>query len=903
MLDLSRVPVFAACRDIRHVIGAGHCRHRLLVTCAFILLLGFGVSSVQADEGVDGSWTGAINIMGQKLGIKAHFKTSAGALSITLDIPQQGATGLPMQNVSYSHPKIHFEIPGASVASFDGTVDGNSISGDFLQSGKKGTFTLQRTGADARVDAKPGVAAADTPQAPIAQEGASTSLEEVIVTAQKREQSLGEIPMSITVLGGTLLERQQAFDFEDMTALIPGFSIVSSTPGVTRITLRGINTGGVASTVGVYFDEVPFGSSTALANGAVLSGDFDTFDMNRVEVLRGPQGTLYGASSMGGVIKYVPNQPDIYVFEGSAKIGLEDIKDGGIGYNATGYVNVPLSETFALRASAFYREREGYVDTIGGNPLPSLTQPGVNIIDGTMVEKGINANETSGGRLQALFQPNDDLSINLTAMFQSIDADDATLQLADADTLKPLYPNPVLDRYQDAFNTTSYDVYSANINWKFSDWASLESITGYGEFEQKTRSDADVAANVTGGPPLSSLVSLILGMPVGIVQEQVTSTDKFTQEFRLISAESNNFEWLAGLYYTDEDSQIYQNLPALVANTETPVAGLAPTATVYLNSTYEEIAAFGNATWFVTDRFEMSFGARQSKNDQNVSQTVEGFLVGVPPGVVVATGGKSSESPFTWSFSPRYELDENSSLYFRVATGFRPGGPNVLPPGVPDSVPAQYDADSLTNYELGYKMGTADGRFALEVAAFYIDWEDIQLTAVVENFGVNVNGGTAISKGVEFSSSFAATDALTFAFNGAYTDAYLTAEAGAAGEDGDPLSYVPEWSFGLSGEYEWNLSSGSTAYFGGTLGYMGDRPIGRFLPSSNGEIQYLGDYATLFLHAGFDTGKWFYEIYAKNITDENAVQAVGTGNIAWTGNVEIGFLQPRTIGATAGIRF
>jgi len=736
----------------------------------------------------------------------------------------------------------------------------------------------------------------------IAQEDEARALEEVVVTAQKREQALEKIPMSITVLGGNLLERQQAFDFEDMVALIPGFSITGSTPGVTRITLRGTNTGGVASTVGVYFDEVPFGSSTALANGAIVSGDFDTFDLNRVEVLRGPQGTLYGASSLGGVIKYVPNKPNTEEFEGSAKVGLEDVKGGGVGYNATGFINVPVSDAFAFRASAFYRQDDGFVDSIGGSPLPSLTQPGVNIIDSTYVESGLNSNETSGGRLQALFQPNEDLSINLTVMSQSIDADDTTQQIADPDTLKPVYSSPTLNRYQNQTNNISYDVYSGTIDWNFTDWASLQSVTSYGEFEQDIRADISVASNFTGGPPLASLVSLILGRPVGMIQEQITSTDKFTQEFRLVSAQSDKFEWLAGVYYTDEDSLIHQVLPAVVANTESPVPGLAPTAIAILDSKYEEIAAFANATWFVTDRFEVSFGARQSDNDQSVVQSTQGFLVGLPPGVVSTTGGESSESPFTWSFSPRFELTENSSIYFRAATGFRPGGPNILPPGAPDSVPAQYDSDSLTNYELGYKMNSADGRFAMDVAAFYIDWEDIQLFAVVNNFGVNVNGGTAESKGVEFSTSFAATDALTFSLNGAYTDAYLTANAGAAGRDGDPLTFVPDWSFGLSADYEWNLSSGSTSYVGGTLGYTGERSIGRF-PAAGNDVRYVSDYSTLSLRAGLDTGKWFYEIYAKNLTDELGIQSVSTANIAFTGNVEMGFLQPRTFGATAGVRF
>lgn len=737
--------------------------------------------------------------------------------------------------------------------------------------------------------------------AALAQEQDEMMIEEVVVTAQKREQTLQEIPMSVTVLGGDMLERQRAFDFEDMTALIPGFSITGSTPGVTRITLRGANTGGVASTVGVYFDEVPFGSSTALANGAIVSGDFDTFDLARVEVLRGPQGTLYGASSLGGVIKYVPNSPNTDAFEGSVKASVEDIHTGGVGYSVTGYVNVPVSDTFAIRASAFYREDDGFVDTIGGNPLPSLTQPGVNIIDGAMVEEGINSGETSGGRVQALFRPNDEFSINLMAMFQSIDSDDTTQQEADTATLKPLFPDPVLNRYQNAFNDITYDVYSATIDWDFSGWGSLQSITSYGEFEQDIRADLDVQANFTGGPPLSSLVSLLVGTPVGVVQEQVTSTEKFTQELRLVSGESDKLEWLAGLYYTDEDSLIFQDIPALTANTETRAPGIPSTAVLSLSSKYEEIALFGNATWFVTDRFELSFGARQSENDQEVTQNVTGLLVGLP-GTTLTTGGSSDESPFTWSFSPRYELSDNSSTYLRVATGFRPGGPNVLPPGAPESVPVQYDSDSLTNYELGYKVNSDDGRFALDIAAFYIDWEDIQIFAVVENFGVNVNGGTAESKGVEFATSFNATDGLTFSLNGAYTDAQLTSPAGAGGQDGDPLNWVPEWSFGLSAEYNWNVGSNSTAYVGGTAGYTGKRPIGRY-PTAADNVRHVGAYTTLNLRAGLDTGKWFFELYGKNVTDELGIRSVSTANIAWTNNVTIGFLTPRTIGVSAGVKF
>ena len=226
--------------------------------------------------------------------------------------------------------------------------------------------------------------------------------------------------MSVSVLPGEALERQRVDNFQDLVALVPGLSVNTNTRGVTRITLRGINSGGVASTVGIYVNEVPFGSSSGLANGAILSGDFDTFDMQRIEVLRGPQGTLYGASSLGGVIKYVANEPTTDGFEAKLQASMEDVEEGDMGSAVTGVVNIPVGDTVAFRASGFYRSDEGFIDSIGNNPVPSITNPAVNLVDGTRVEDDLNGLESYGGRVSALFQPSDAFSLNLTAMFQDI---------------------------------------------------------------------------------------------------------------------------------------------------------------------------------------------------------------------------------------------------------------------------------------------------------------------------------------------------------------------------------------------------------------------------------------------------------------------------------------------------
>ncbi len=748
----------------------------------------------------------------------------------------------------------------------------------------------------------------------VAQDAAAASaaaapLEEVIVTAQKREQALAEIPMSITVLDGDTLARQQADNFQDMLALVPGLSISSATRGVTRLTLRGINTGGVASTVGVYVADVPFGSSSGLANGAILSGDFDTFDLARVEVLRGPQGTLYGASSLGGVMKYVPNPANTEKFEAKLQGAVESVKDADPGYALTGAINLPMGDQFAVRASGFYRVDEGYIDSIGNNPIPALQDPSVNVLEGTLVRDDINAVDNYGGRIQALFRPSENFSINLMALTQDIDSEAPNTIDADPDTFAPLNSGPVQSRYQEQFTDIAYRVYSGTIDWDFGA-ASLQSVTGFGTFEQDFQVDAAIAAGLTGGVPLSALLTFIFDDPntpevaplLSSILPQVTSTDKWTQEFRLLSADSDTFEWLIGAYYTEEESLIDQTILAVVPGTQTEVAGFPTLAIANVTSEYEEIAVFANATWHVTDQLELSFGARQSDNDQSATQNTDGPLAGGAP---VSLSGSSSESPFTWSFSPRYALNDNLSTYLRVATGFRPGGPNILPPGAPPGTPASYDSDSLTSYEAGVKMESANGLFAMDFAAYYLDWDDIQLFAVVNGFGVNANGGTAVSRGLEFAASFVPTNELVLSFNGAYTDAYLTQDTDPAvgGLDGDPLTFVPEWSFGLSGDYEWAVRGNSTAYFGGTLGYTGERPVAFDERDADGSIREIGSYTTLNLRAGLRTERWNFELYGKNVTDENGITSVGTANTPATGRVELGTIRPQTFGLLVGVKF
>ena len=750
-----------------------------------------------------------------------------------------------------------------------------------------------------------GSAAAQDPAAP---------LEEIIVTAQKRSEALTEIPMSVTVLSGEALERQQAVSYEDLVALVPGLSLVSGTRGVNRLTLRGVNTGGVASTVGIYVNDVPFGSSSGLANAAVLSADFDTFDLARIEVLRGPQGTLYGASALGGVMKYVLNAPDTEAVAVRAQASAETVAEGEMGYGFTGLVNLPLGERAALRASAYYRYSDGWIDSIGNNPIQSLSfdpvnDPPVTIIEGTRVEEDINAVDAYGGRLAALFELTENASLTLEALVQNLDSESSNLVDADPVTLEPINDN-VRSRYQLDPNDISYTVYSATLDWDL-DVATLQSITSYSEFEQDFLTD--VAANTDLGLPLAPLATLLAGdpdtRPLSTVQAQVTSTDKFTQEFRLISPDSDRFEWLLGLYYTDEDSGLDpQDIYAVEAGTDERATDIPLLLEGSLTSSFEELAAFANATWHMTEQLEVAVGARLSDNEQVASQFLGGLIYDalVPGGAPSFDDAKSSESPFTWSFSPRYAVNDDVSVYFRVATGYRPGGPNVIPVTAPPGTPGSYDSDELTNYELGMKGTFAGGALSFDFAAYYLDWDDVQLLATLEGVGFNANGGTAVSKGFEMAAALRPSDNLTLALNGAYTDAYLTEDTDPiiGGMDGDPLPFVPEWSFGFDAEYAWTMAGDSSAYVGGNVGYVGDRPagFGNLVPNTD-TLREAESYTTVNFRSGIDFGNWSLELYGKNLLDEEGVNQIsGEGGLP-NNAVGLGLIRPRTIGVAAGIRF
>jgi iron complex outermembrane recepter protein len=706
------------------------------------------------------------------------------------------------------------------------------------------------------------------------------TIEEVIVTAQKRAQALIDVPQSVSVVDGGMLERQQASSFQDYLKLVPGLQLSQTTPGQGRLVMRGVNTGGVASTVAVYVDETPFGSSSGLVNGAVLAADFDTFDMQRVEVLRGPQGTLYGASSLGGVLKFVPNPPQTDSTEARVRVSTENVEGGEMGYSGTGMLNVPLSDTFALRATGYYRDVGGFIDSIG--------------TAGSDREKDINGSQSYGGRLAALWAPSDAFSARVSAVVQDIRNDAGGDIESDPNTLKTLHGGPTQSQFVPEFTDFDYRVYNATLDWDLG-FATLTSASSYNQLDEPFRSDLT--------SQFSALLIAAFGFPPHeLLQNQTTKYEKVTQELRLASPSNDKFEWLLGAYYTKEEGDILQHILAVTPGTLNQIA-LPPLGDATLHSNYKEIAGFLSGTIHFGDSFDLTLGGRYSSNDQDAHQVSSGALAGAPANLTA----DSSEDVFTYSVAPKWKLDDHKALYLRVASGFRPGGPNVVPPAAPATVPRIYDSDSLTSIEAGLKVESADRAYTLDIALFHIDWEDIQLFARVNNFGVNINGGKAASYGFEFTGSAYLTDGFNVSLNGALTDTHLKDDTPAlsGGKAGDPLPFTPEWSASLNANYEWSVGAQAMAYIGGSLRHLSDQTASYDLAyrTAHGRQRSIDAYDVFDLQTGVDFGRWTLELYGKNLTDEDGKTSTGAIGSIPQGALPTGVIRPRTYGLTIGFNF
>lgn len=709
------------------------------------------------------------------------------------------------------------------------------------------------------------------PASALAQDALDVS-DEIVVTAQKREETVREVPQSVTAITAETFERLQANNLQDYVGRVPSMAATGSIaePGTTSVVLRGISAGGGTSSTATYVDETPYGFSVGLVGrGAQMTPDLDPFDLSRLEVLRGPQGTLYGASAMGGVVRFVTQDPVAGEFSGMARASVENTEGGEASYAARIGLNIPLGDQAGLRLSGFRRDEGGYIDDVTG----------------PYVQDDANSSQTEGFRAKFILHATDDLTFRISTAQQEFTGDtdsgvDFNFPATIASLGVPLpestpVPTPTGGALEHDRNfalpaSVTNQIHNITVDWDLG-WASLLSSTSYADYENQSLKDATAF--------------------VGGAMEDDFNSDKTTQELRLVSpGVEHGFDWIAGVYYTQEAGALSQTIAS------GPFAG--SNASVF--SDYEEVAGFGTLTYHFSREFDVSAGARYAQSTSSAAILGSGIFAGI------SGEDESSDDVTTWSTSARWRPGDQTMIYARVATGWRAGGPNL--PFAP--FPATYQPDTLINYELGIKTDIIPNLLRVDLALFRIDWEDMHSFITNGAFGGNGNADTATSQGLEWDATLTPMDGLTVRWSGAYTQAELTADAptvngldtlGPQGLDGAPLPYSPEWASTLAIDYTWTAFGDAEAYIGGDIRYTGDR-VGAFTTATPFGLfsrVELPAYTLVDLRAGVDFDRFDVGLFARNITNDDSPVSFG-GSFAAP---QAGVPRPRTIGVQVTARF
>jgi iron complex outermembrane recepter protein len=699
------------------------------------------------------------------------------------------------------------------------------------------------------------------------------NLEEIVVTAQKKNEDLLEVPVPVTAISAESLIGSNQLRLQDYYTKIPGLSVATNDFGAMLLTIRGITTGGYSNpTVGITVDDVPYGSSSANGYGE-QAPDIDPSDLARVEVLRGPQGTLYGASSIGGLLKYVTVDPSTDTVSGRVEAGTSSVYNGAeLGYSVRGSVNVPLSDTLAVRASGFSREDPGYID---------------DVLTG---QRGVNETRAEGGRLSALWKPSEALSLKVSALIQHSTSDGSAYAGVGAG-LGDLQQSII--RGFGGFDQT-LQAYSATLAAKLGN-VDLTAVTGY----NVSRNSSSIDYTSILGTFTEKLFG-VTGTPLINYQEP----KKFTQEIRFLVPIGQRIEWLAGAFYDNENSlRTAQNVPAVVPSTGVEVGQFLQDT---LPSTDTDIAVFTDLTFHVTDRFDVQVGGRESQNRQSYMQTFIGpwdaVLLSLPSPVVYPKVN-SKDNAFTYLLTPRFKVSPDLMVYARLASGYQPGGPNLTLASSTSTVPLSFKPDTSQNYEIGIKGDVLDHALSFDASLYYIDWKDIQLQLTVANTGIGylANGSRAKSEGAELSVESRPLRGLIIDAWVTVDDAALTAAfpatSSAYGLKGDRLPYGSRFSGNLSLEQDFPLTSRVSGFVAGEVSYVGNRE-GVFTGSP--QRQYFPDYAKTNLRGGIKYESWTANFFVNNVADKRGILNGGIGLALPT---EFYYIQPRTVGVSVAKAF
>lgn len=756
--------------------------------------------------------------------------------------------------------------------------------------------------------------------------------EEITVTAMKRGQTVFNVPFSVAAPTEELLRERGVTDLEGIAANVGGFTVQDLGPGQSQVAMRGVSAGqivrdqpGVKEQVGVYLDE-------SVISMSLFTPDIDLFDVNRVEVLRGPQGTLFGSGSLSGTVRYITNEPQLGVAAGFAELGVNSVNGGGVGGNTKFGFNLPLGRTAALRVASYYNHLPGYIDAV---------QPDLS------VDEDVNDGFRTGVRAAVKFTPDDRLSIMPRVVYQRVETDgwnrvDAYNILANPfTTTRPavtLGERQQFTQLQEEFSD-DFVLGDLNVSYDFGP-LTLTSISSYTHRDVLVVRDAGaLTSSITGGS---------LGLPASVYTLDAplidaTTATLWTQELR-VSGERDRVRWVAGGFYGHTDRDYGQELPVFGFEdlTGIPTSGLrAPKDVLFfsdLGYTLNQFALFGEGTLVVNPEFEVTGGLRLYRFEEEKEQVFDGLFANDNTGTsLVSQPGATDANGLAPRLIATYKVSPITNLNAQVSRGFRLGGIND-PLNVPLCTPQDlvtfggresWDDETVWNYEVGLKSRVLNGNGAFNVSAFYMDIRDLQATVTAGSCSsrLSFNVPKARSQGIEVEFEAAPNRNIDFAVSGSFNDSELrstltsTDPAGnvtivSGIESGRRLPTVPRIQLAAAATYQAQVRPGALAYVTGTFRHIGSRftqvgdedlgtlDLGSFGANALGGpltasvFTYdskLPAYDILNLRVGLRRTGWDVSAFINNVTDERALlsfdQERGTRG-------RIGFLtnQPRTFG-------
>ncbi len=722
-------------------------------------------------------------------------------------------------------------------------------------------------------------------------------LEAVTVTAQKRESTLQDASVSLQVLGEDTLDQLEITNFDDYANFLPSVSFNSLGPGEAQVYIRGVSDGGDGNasgsqpSVGIYLDEQPV---TAIGRNL----DVHIYDVSRIEVLGGPQGTLYGANSQAGTIRIITNAPDPSAFEAGYDLNAVTVENGGQGYTAEGFVNMPVNEKVALRLVGWYDKSPGYIDAVAATK--TFSRSGVTINNNGFVEDNFNESTKAGARAALGIDINEswtatakilhqrqesdgvwdhdpeDLGDLEVARFSNDHGEDTFTQYGvtiegDVGGVSMTYAGTYLDReVDDTSDYTEYAEYSSFIDYYTCYYAYDATAGGYNFYSCED-------------PRIS-------------FREQ-SKYERQSHELRFATPEDKRLRFIGGVFY--QESKHSYVFDYRIPNIKPGYQIRDPNTYFVTDQVREdkETALFGEVYYDLTDTLTATVGGRVFETETSITGEV-GTVFGLNQ-----VDAKTDESGSVYKVNLSWEPTDDLLFYGTISEGFRPGGVNRE---ATSNIPQQYKSDLITNYEIGWKTELADGQVRLNGAAFLMDWKDVQFTRFdpsESQLGLTSNAGTAEVKGIEADVAWLATRNLTV--TGAFTllNAELTEDftqnvnatnAAPDAASGTRLPFIPEYKAYVNARYDFRVNT-YDAFINGNYSLVGSSYNDLYTQSR----QEQDGYGLLNMTAGFGRNNWEVKLLLRNLTDERAELYRNAADF----DSRITTNRPRSIGVSFSQRF